>query len=325
LGIGNYSERDIQEAARAFVGWGIRYPLYERVGGADQRQKIADAIDHKYPLVAFSYTPDMCDRGMKTILGKTMDFTAEDVLRMLAYHPVTANRMIAKLWSFFAYENPEPAVVDKLVKVWNKNDLHIKPVLEAIARSPEFWSPKCVQAQVKSPVDYTIGVLRQFGAGEALLARRKPDAEPTESMIPAAGQELGVLSRLMKNQGLDMLYPPDVAGWHWGAAWITAATMLDRIRVHEMLFAARGKQGPLAKPLIDKLVETKDQKKSSDAVALLLDTMDVQLPSEKCKVLEEEIEGLGGPAKAFANPNQATTSLKRVCRILFAAPEFQMC
>jgi uncharacterized protein (DUF1800 family) len=324
LGIGNYTEKDVQEAARAFIGWGIRYPLYERIGG-DQTQKVMDAIKYNRPLVAFTYTPDMCDRGPKTILGKTKDFSAEDVLKMLAYHPIAARRTMTQLWEFFGYADPEPALIDRLVKVWQKNDLQMKPVLLAMAKSNEFWSAKCVRSQVKSPVDFTIGLLRQFRAGEAFMAKRKPDAAPTDSMQPVLGQDIGYVTRALKNQGLDMLFPPDVAGWTWGPAWITAATIIDRIRVQDVLFTARNRTGALARPFIEAVVDGKDTKSSAEVVAMLLDAMDVELPAEKAKVLVDEIDSLGGPSKAFANPGQASTSLRAVCRVLFAAPEFQMC
>ena len=143
LGIGNYTEKDVQEAARTLLGWSLRYPIYERLGG-DQNAKIQGAMEHGWPLVASSFSPEMRDMGHKTILGKTAAFDAESFMRLLAYHPVTAKRMVKKLFSYFAYDNPSDATVDKFVKIWYKNDLHTGPWLAALAHSNEFWSDQCV-------------------------------------------------------------------------------------------------------------------------------------------------------------------------------------
>src|SRR5471030_1248120 len=80
---------------------------YERLGG-DQNQKIQGAIERGWPLVASSFSPEMRDFGHKTILGKTAAYDAETFLRVLAYHPITAKRMVAKLFTFFAYDKPAP-------------------------------------------------------------------------------------------------------------------------------------------------------------------------------------------------------------------------
>lgn len=323
LGIGNYTEKDVQEVARAFIGWGVRYPIYER-GGGDQMQKVKDAIEYKRPLVAFTYTPDMRDLDPKTILGKTDTFDADEVLKTMAYHPVTAKRLMGKMWSFFAYDNPEPAVIDRLVKVWYKSDLNTKAVLKAIAHSKEFWSEKAMGTKIKSPVDFTVAMLRQVDAGPAFLARRPADALPTDSMQKVVGDEIGALARALKNQGLDLLYPEDVSGWKWGPAWISAATVLERIRVNDLLFNSRGKNGAPGKALLDRLVAG-NMKTSKESVQMILDTLDAHVPPEKQAVFVSVIDAAGGPAKAFANPRIATVSVKKVCLALFATPEFQLC
>ena len=324
LGIGNYTEKDVQEAARCLLGWSLRYPIYERLGG-DQNAKIQGAIEYGWPLVASSFSPEMRDFGHKTILGKTAAFDAESFMRMLAYHPVTAKRMVIKLLTYFAYDNPSPATVDKFVKIWYKNDLHIKPFLIALAHSNEFWSEQCVGTRVKSPVDFCVSQLRQVGANKAFLDRRDPHALPTQTMLTVAGDEIGQLARTMRNQGLDMLYPFDVSGWKWGPAWLTTATMLERIRWQDFLFIPRGKNGAPAKSLLDQLVKEQVGKTSKETIAMLLDVFDVNLPPAKEDVLIKELDGLGGPAKAFANSNQASASMRKISKILFASPEAQLC
>lgn len=324
LGIGNYTEKDVQEAARTFLGWSLRYPIYERLGG-NQNAKIQGAIEHGFPLVASSFSPEMRDFGHKTILGKTAAYDAETFLRVLAYHPVTAKRMVEKLFVYFAYDKPAPQTVAKFVKIWFKHDLHVKPWLMALAESDEFWSDRCVGTRVKSPVDFVVGELRQAGFGPRLAGRRPSDMLPTQTMLPVAGDEIGQVARSMRNQGLDMLYPFDVSGWKWGEAWLTTATMLERMRWQDFMFSQRGKRGAPAQKILDDMTASCADKSSKECVDKILDTFDVILPQDKQAVLVEEIDKLGGPSKAFANVNQAGNAMRHICKVLFASPEAQLC
>ena len=267
----------------------------------------------------------MRDFGHKTILGKTAAYDADTFLRVLAYHPITAKRMVAKMLSYFAYDHPSPQTVDKFVKIWYKNDLHIKPFLKALAESNEFWSEQCVGTRVKSPVDFVVGQLRQSGFGPRLAARRPHNALPTQTMLTVANDEIGQVARTMRNQGMDLLFPFDVSGWKWGPAWLTTATMLERIRWQDFMFAQRGKNGAPAQLVLERLVADKDTKTSTECVVSILDIFDVTLSSEKRELLTKSIDALGGPQKAFANVNQAGNSMRRVCKILFSSPEAQLC
>jgi len=267
----------------------------------------------------------MRDFGHKTILGKTAAYDAETFLRVLAYHPITAKRMVAKLFTFFAYDKPAPETIDKFVKIWYKNDLHIKPFLKSLAESNEFWSAQCVGTKVKSPVDFVVGQLRQSGFGPRLAARRPKDALPTQTMLAVAQDEIGQVARTMRNQGLDMLYPFDVSGWKWGEAWLTTASMLERIRWQDFMFSPRGKNGAPSQQVLERMVGDHESKSSKEYVAAVLDVFDVSLPDEKQQVLEKLIDGRGGPTKAFANNNVAADSMRRICKVLFASPEAQLC
>ena len=86
LGEGNYSERDIKEAARAFTGWSVN----GRTG-----QFVDDAKQH--------------DAGEKTIFGQRGNFNGDDVLRLILQRPETASFISKKLWLEFVSTNPTPA------------------------------------------------------------------------------------------------------------------------------------------------------------------------------------------------------------------------
>src|SRR5688572_20837312 len=84
IGIGNYTERDVREAARAFTGWFID-------GGG-----------------RFFFSAKDRDTGSKTLptFGLSGNLNGTDVVDMLAVHPGTARFISRKLFTFFVHEHP---------------------------------------------------------------------------------------------------------------------------------------------------------------------------------------------------------------------------
>lgn len=343
LSIGNYTEKDVRELARAFTGWGLRQVVR---GGRpeDTRKQILDCMEMDRPLVASSYSEDLHDEGVKTILGKTDRFDTNSALDLLASKPQTARYLCTKLWEWFAYPNPEPKVVDRLAKVYLDNKYEIKPVLLAIATSNEFWGEKCVRAIVKSPVDFTIGAIRQLGLGELVLAQRNQTsggaADPMMAATPGSERPTANGSRLtivpidgppaqlsrtlyltLARQGMRLLYPPDVAGWDWGEAWVSPAMMADRIRFGDTLFGRAG--SGVANLLRERITAAKPQD-SAAAVEIFCAAFDVPNIPEKKVTLIEAFDKAGG-VSALDKPQTAVTAFRALARLAFGMPEYQMC
>lgn len=323
LGKGNYSETDIKETARAFTGWGNRYLVFE--AGADQVQEtMRRFIESDREAVVFANSPDLHDDGEKTILGKRGNFDGDAVLELLASHEKTARHICTKLWKFFAYENPEPAVIERLSQVFLESKGDIKKLLYAIARSPEFYSQKAIRTMVKSPVDFTIPVVRQVDLGQLLLTLR-PASSTKTTPLPRTLRDVGAgLAFLMNQQGLFLLYPPDVGGWKWGANWISSDSMTQRIRLASILFGEEnenkdGGQGLGARILLDYRPESTDE-----FVDGLCDLFDADLPREKMVPIYEACEKNGG-LDALRDKLTAAKMVGAVTTLLFSAPEFQMC
>src|SRR5262249_44197282 len=83
LGVGNYAEKDIQQAARAFTGW-------HTSGGA------------------FTFVRGEHDFGSKTVLAKTGDWDGDDVLKVLLDQPACAKFLVRKLYRFLVNEAADP-------------------------------------------------------------------------------------------------------------------------------------------------------------------------------------------------------------------------
>src|SRR6266849_8308829 len=191
LGEGHYTERDVTEAARAFTGL-----VCDRLGQQSD------------------YRPFIHDQGLKTVLGKTDPLTWVDVLDQIAVQPQAARYITAKLWRFFASENPSDELVARLAETFRRANGQFKPLLRAMFRSEEFYADSVVRNQVKSPVQWLVGSVR-------VLERELPPAP--------------VCANFLTNLGQDLFAPPNVKGWDGGIAWITTNNLLARYNQAEKL------------------------------------------------------------------------------------------
>lgn len=160
LGEGNYTERDVTEAARALTGWS-----FER--GTQ----------------SFVFRATAHDPGTKTILGQSGNFKGEDVLRIVASQPQSARFIATKLWKFFAEDNPPAAIVNILAAQLQAAKLELKPVLRTMFLSEAFYAPTVIRNQVKSPTQWLVSSVR-------LLERELPPPQLAQNSLRTLGQEL---------------------------------------------------------------------------------------------------------------------------------------
>lgn len=198
LGVhGGYSEKDVQESARAFTGWAFK-------GGSNK-----DVAGYKNP--EFVMMPKNHDTGVKTVLGQSGNFDGTDIVRIVTQHPSSAKFMTEKIWRYFVSEDLPEDIHLELVKVWISSKLDIRELLRFIFTSEAFYAPQNRNNLIKSPLEYVIGSLRTLKA-KLLLE-----------------QEL-TLVNLLASQAQIPFYPPNVKGWDGGLEWIADTTLLNRIQ-----------------------------------------------------------------------------------------------
>jgi uncharacterized protein (DUF1800 family) len=140
LGLGNYSEKDIQELARCFTGWEI------------QRNE-------------FKFNRYQHDYGAKTVLGERGEFDGDDGIRVLLDQPAAPQFICAKLVKFFVTdEDFPPETIAPLAKQFRAANLTVAPVLETIFTSRYFYSEEAIARKIRSPVELGIGLLRALEA-----------------------------------------------------------------------------------------------------------------------------------------------------------------
>jgi hypothetical protein len=138
LGVGNYSEKDVQEAARAFTGW-----------------------HHAPDQSAFDFNRDLHDDGPKTIFGRAGNWGGDDVLRLCGDHPACARFLVGKLYAFFVSETPPPrALLAPLEDRFRRSDYDIAELVRTILGSRLFFSAHAYRRRVKWPVEYALGAVR---------------------------------------------------------------------------------------------------------------------------------------------------------------------
>jgi uncharacterized protein (DUF1800 family) len=197
LGVnGGYTEKDVQESARAFTGW----TWYRR------RNEVEVFTNPR-----FEFAKQNHDTGSKTVLGKTGNWDGADIVRITATHPSTARFLTEKLWRFFVSETIPAAVHDELAALWTKSDGNVREVLRTIFTSEAFYAPENRLSLIKSPIEYVIGALRSSRA----------------ELLP--GQEMN-LSGLLATMAQILYYPPDVSGWDGGIDWIADTTVMNRLQ-----------------------------------------------------------------------------------------------
>lgn len=144
LGVGNYTESDIKEAARAFTGW---------------------SLDNNG--INYLYRPNLHDDGEKKVLGRAGKFKGEDVVDILLEQPACARFIARKLYRFFVREELSKELEERLAANLRSNKYAIAPFLEQLFLSRDFYSPASYATQIKSPSHLVISTYKKLGLQDA--------------------------------------------------------------------------------------------------------------------------------------------------------------
>lgn len=142
LGRGNYSEHDIQAAARAFTGWHVR----------DDR---------------FHFAAHLHDGGDKQVFGQRGAFDGDDIVRLASRRRESATFLSRKWLAAFVHSQPESAEIEALADVYEGCERDVGATLTVLLRSRLFFSKRAYRSKIKSPADWVLGLVRGLGARAA--------------------------------------------------------------------------------------------------------------------------------------------------------------
>jgi uncharacterized protein (DUF1800 family) len=160
VGIGNYSEQDIREAARAFTGY--------RLDPTTQQ---------------FRFAPFQQDRGNKTLMGRSGALSGDDVIDTLIKNPACARFIGRKLIRFFVEDEPAAEMVEAVANRLHAHNFEMRPVLRELFGSAEFYSDRVMRAQIKSPTQFVVQTSK-------LLDAPLPAAKVAQNGMRQMGQVL---------------------------------------------------------------------------------------------------------------------------------------
>ena len=137
LGIGNYTEKDIIEAARALTGWSITGLFSE-------------------------WKSSRWDSQEKEFLSEKGNFNSDDIVDIIFKQPACSQFFARRLYQFFVYFEPDQAIVQSLAQELVKENYELKPVLLKLLTSQHFFDEKFYGSMIKSPLDLVIGTARML-------------------------------------------------------------------------------------------------------------------------------------------------------------------
>jgi uncharacterized protein (DUF1800 family) len=205
LGVGNYTEQDIREAAKILTGW-----------------KVSMFDDEETPYEAYVLSHHF-DKNTKLFMGETFSVNYEvntknvfdNSVKRLINVILTKKRneaavfMSKKLYEYFVYANSEKsdmAVVNQMAKVLLDNNFEFKPMLKSLLKSKHFFDDLNVGVQLKSPLETVIGFTHHFAYNHRYS------------------------KNIMRELGLWLFNPPNVAGWKGYRSWVSTKTLPSTIK-----------------------------------------------------------------------------------------------
>ncbi len=327
LGVDNgYTEQDIAEAAKALTGWAFRDTLdYRNRETNPVEEQIKVKVKSAKPIFEFQSVPNRHEPGPKTIFGNTGEYDGDGVVKLLLEHPNTPRYICRKLWEWFAYANPDEEIIDKLSSTFIRMKYEIKPVLREIVGHPAFWGEKSVNKKVKSPVDYTVGLMRQFGAVSILEKREVGEVDPFRPINPDVRNFARAVNQQIRRQGLELLYPPSVEGWHWNEEWIGAESMLYRIDLARQFFANRRIATPLVELSTPEIAVEPSATADAETVDRIMALLDVRVSGQQRLALARFARELQLNNALYSQPRNSVDRLWRFLQVVFAMPQTHMC
>ncbi len=165
----------------------------------------------------FRFEPELHDDGPKNFLGRVGTLGGEDVVDIILEQPAAGTFIAGKVYRHLVREELDPALQAELGRRFRESGHDLKILLRTILSSRDFYSPPSVATRIRGPVELFVSTYRKLGVATT------PTVPDMNSLAGRLGQQL--------------FYPPNVAGWAGGRAWITPAALLERGNaMREILF-----------------------------------------------------------------------------------------
>lgn len=200
IGVGNYSENDVREAAKVLTGWRAShyvedqslYVPFFNVGNfsIDNKEVFGVPFTVNYEVSKDNAYINAVQKLSSVILEKK----GVEVSKFMAI----------KFYRYFVYSKPvtqQSNLIDELAKHFRTTGFSTKSMVLKLLTSKHFFDPNNRGVQIKTPLENLISFSSHFEI------------------------ETATLNKLVKNFGLEPLNPPNVSGWNGYRNWITTKTL----------------------------------------------------------------------------------------------------
>ena len=136
MGVGEYGEEDVREAARAFTGWSVKG-------------------------LEFHIDPETHDAGAKDFLGERGHFDGIEVIDRILARPQTSQFIAAKLYRYFVQDDLSPAAEEQLGQRLRQHNYDIGAFLGELFVSQDFYAS--AGEHIKSPVELVVSTYKKMG------------------------------------------------------------------------------------------------------------------------------------------------------------------
>jgi uncharacterized protein (DUF1800 family) len=294
MGVGNYTEQDVKEAARAFTGWTFRQPV--------------PVFPHGSHPTEFEYREQDHDDSIKTLLGETGRLNGEDVVDTIVRQPATARFVSRHLYNFFVADEPpvptwnevpprDPDAIETLVDNYFESGGEIRSMLRVLFNSDFFRDARF--QRVKSPVELVVGTLKLVG--------------DFQSPIPIRAGFAGI-QHDASAMGQMVYEPPSVEGWRTGQDWIEGGTLTERVNFAVDLVGDPSKPG--VRDIVSRLSEAGTPLPPDQCVDQCLDLIGPLEVAEGDR--DEFARYIGDGTLRFETEAERTDSQSRIISVLQA-------
>jgi uncharacterized protein (DUF1800 family) len=242
-----YTENDVKAAAKILTGWKVNM---QRSGSPLSIDFVANDHDVTNKVFSTFY-------GGRTITGRPLRAGAEqeldDLLNMIFEQQEVAMYLCRRLYRFFVYydidSTVESEVITPLATLLRQSNYDIKPVLRTLFGSEHFFDRANQGCLIKSPIEYVIGIVREFNVEfPALPATTATDYyAKVQSLYNAWGTLRSSNSKGTAAMGQDLGDPPNVSGWAayyqepaFHEFWINTDTLPKRLAFVDNFFTNNG-------------------------------------------------------------------------------------
>ena len=299
MGVGNYSEDDIKNAAHAFTGWTFEQPIPLYPYGGYHAHFVYKEEDH--------------DDSEKTFLGETGRFNGADIIDIIVRQPATGKFIGRHLYNFFVADEPgvsawsvtepqDPDAVAQLEQAFLESNGDLRAVMRVLFISDFFQQARF--QRVKCPAEFIAGVYKLSGE------IREPDPQMSHLQLS------------LRSMGQALMDPPSVEGWHTGKEWIDGGTLMERVNF--AVDRVADPETPGTASLIERLAG-EGSLSPEQAVDRLLDLAGPLEVAETTRAALVSAASEGGDLR-FGSEEERDASAHRIARLVglvVAAPEYQ--